>query len=206
MRIDLIQMGNLALRAVNSSIHGLLEQNSQRCADVIADDEAIDQKEKDIDNRGMAILLRYTPVAQDFRATVSALSVCRSLERIGDHAVNIARGSRKIFKNGDFPEAALAKPLFEATNALLVKALLAYQHSDAKLARQTIADDRRVDHLHHELSKGLTTMVGNGGSGTESILHLLFISRYLERIGDLAANIGEDVVFISSAEDIRHAS
>ncbi len=205
LRIDLIQMGNLVLRAVDGAVGGLLAQDIERCSDVIADDEVIDQKEKEIDGRGMAILLKYTPVASDFRAAVSTMSICRSLERIGDHAVNIARSGRKILKLGECPEVDLVQPLFDATRALLIKSLQAYTNSDAELAMEIIQGDKEVDRLHKKLSKGLTMIVGDGGSGTESLLHLLFISRFLERVGDLAANIGEDVVFISSAEDIRHA-
>jgi len=205
LRIDLIQMGNLVLRAFESSVNGLLEQDIGRCNDVIADDDIIDQKEKEIDANGMAILLRYSPVATDFRAAVSTLSISRSLERIGDHAVNVARSGRKIMKHGEFPEVRLVEPLFEATRDLLNKALTAYTNSDPQLAMEVIEEDDKVDKLHNKLSKGLTTMAGSGGGDVESILHLLFISRFLERVGDLAANIGEDVVFISSAGDIRHA-
>ncbi|WP_411826786.1 phosphate signaling complex protein PhoU [Luteolibacter sp. AS25] len=205
LRIDVIQMGNLALRAVDGAINGLLDGKIERCSDVIADDEVIDQKQKTIDARGMAILLKFNPVASDFRAAVSSLSICRSLERIGDHAVNVSKSGRKILKHGSCPEVGLVKPLFDETRVLLVKSLQSYTNSDADLAMEVIAGDKQVDKLHKQLSKGLTTMVGNGGSDVESILHILFISRFLERIGDLAANIGEDVVFIHSAEDVRHA-
>lgn len=108
-------------------------------------------------------------------------------------------------KHGEFPEVRLVEPLFEATRDLLNKALTAYTNSDPQLAMEVIEEDDKVDKLHNKLSKGLTTMAGSGGGDVESILHLLFISRFLERVGDLAANIGEDVVFISSAGDIRHA-
>lgn len=204
LRIDLIQMGNLVLRAVDGSVNGLLSQDIERCSDVIDDDELIDRKQKEIDGRGMSILLRYSPVASDFRAAVSALSVCRSLERVGDHAVNIAKSARKILKHGDCPEAGLVRPLFDATRSQLVKVLQAYTDSDSAKAMEIIEGDRQVDKLHKKLSKGLTVMAGGGGGDVEGILHLLFISRFLERIGDLAASVGEDVVFITSAEDIRH--
>ncbi len=205
LRVDLIQMGNLCATAVDSAVNGLMEGNIERCSDVIADDEIVDQQEKAIDSKGMSILLLYNPVASDFRMAVSTLSVCRCLERIGDHAVNIAKGGRKILKNGECAEVRLVEPLFEAARALLAKALLAYADTDRDAALEVIEEDDHVDKLHRKLSKTLTSMVGDGGYGTESILHLLFISRSLERIGDLAANIAEDVVFISSAEDIRHA-
>jgi len=205
LRIDLIQMGNLVLRAVDGSVSGLVGQDIERCSDVIDDDEVIDKKQKEIDGRGMSILLRYSPVASDFRAAVSAISVCRSLERIGDYAVNIAKGARKILKHGECPEVGLVTPLFNATRSQLVKALQAYTDSDSAQALEIIEGDKQVDKLHKKLSKGLTAMVGSGGGDVQAILHLLFISRFLERIGDLAANVAEDVVFVRSAEDIRHS-
>lgn len=205
LRIDLIQMGNLVLRAVDGSMNGLLNRDIERCSDVIDDDEMIDQKQKEIDGRGMSILLRYSPMASDFRAAVSALSVCRSLERVGDHAVNISKSSRKILKQGECAEVGLVKPLFDATRRQLAQALLAYTNADLAKALEIIEGDKQIDKFHKKLSKALTTMVDSGGGNVKGILHLLFISRFLERIGDLAASIGEDVVFISSAEDIRHA-
>lgn len=205
LRIDVIQMGNLVLRAFETSVKGLLEQDVGRCNDIIAEDEVIDRKEKWIDSHGMSVLLRYSPVASDFRATVSTLSISRSLERIGDHAVNVSKSGRKIIKRGEFPEVRLVEPLFEATRDLLNNALIAYADSDSRLAMEVIEEDDKVDKLHNKLSKDLTAMAGSGGGDVESILHLLFVSRFLERVGDLAANIGEDVFFISSAEDIRHA-
>ncbi len=204
LRIDLIKMGNLVLRAVDHSVDGILSNSIELCSDVIEDDEAIDMREKDINARGMAILLKYSPVALDFRSAVSTLSICRSLERIGDHAVNIAKSGRKILKQGNCSEVNLIKPLVAKTREQLIKSLQAYTTTDSDLALEIIRNDKAVDRLHKKLSKGLTTMVGDGGGDVQGILHLLFISRYLERIGDLASNIGEEVVFINSAEDIRH--
>ena len=205
LRIDLIQMGNMVLRAVDVAVNGLVSQDIERCSDVIDDDELIDKKQKEIDGRGMSILLRYSPVASDFRSAVSAISVCRALERIGDYAVNIAKSGRKILKHGSCSEIAMISTLFDATRSQLVKALQAYTDSNTTQALEIIEGDKHVDKLHKKLSKGLTSMVGHGGEDVQSILHLLFISRFLERIGDLAVNVAEDVVFITSAEDIRHA-
>ena len=141
LRIDVIQMGNLVLRAFETSVKGLLEQDTGLCNDVIADDDIIDQKEKTIDGNGMSILLRYSPVASDFRSAVSSLSISRSLERIGDHAVNISKSGRKILKHGEFPEARLVAPLFEATRDLLNKSLRAYTNSDSKLAFEVMVEE-----------------------------------------------------------------
>lgn len=205
LRVDLIQMGNAVARAVDQSVTGLLEGRREICADVVDDDDLIDEQQKQLDSRGMAFLLRYNPVASDFRMAVSTLSICRHLERIGDHAVNIAKSARKILKSaGTIPESQDLEPLFEAARNSLSEALVAYSDGDEERALRVIHGDEIVDRLHKKLSRDLTSRVADPPQNAENILQLLFISRALERMGDLSANIAEDIIFIASAEDVRH--
>ena len=106
-----LEMGGNALAGLEKTVKGVIEGNREACSDVIDDDEIIDLAEKKIDEQGMSILLRYNPVASDLRHVLSSINICRSIERIGDHAVNIAKRSRKILKAGSCDEVRLIEPL-----------------------------------------------------------------------------------------------
>ena len=204
LKDSVVQMGGAALNALEKSVTGLLEGNRDQCYDVIDDDETIDSQEKKIDEQGMSILLRFNPVASDLRHVLSSINICRSLERIGDHAVTIAKRSRKILKAGSVNEVRLIDPLFQEVQKIVSAALTAYSDVDEEVAMKVIQMDQKVDDLHKSLGKSLSAQIADGAKETESLLNVIFISRSLERIADLAVNIAEDVVFISSAEDIRH--
>ncbi|MDB4538180.1 phosphate signaling complex protein PhoU [Akkermansiaceae bacterium] len=204
LKDGVIQMGGAALDALEKSIAGLLGGSLDQCYDVIDDDEAIDAQEKRIDEQGMSILLRFNPVASDLRLVLSSINICRSLERIGDHAVTIAKRSRKIIKVGTIDEVRLIDPLFQEVQKIVSAALTVYADVDEEAAMSVIAMDQKIDGLHKSLGKSLSAQIAGGARETESLLNVIFISRSLERIADLAVNIAEDVVFISSAEDIRH--
>ena len=204
LKDTVVEMGTLAVAAIEKSVSGLLNQDLDLCYDVIDEDEVIDQQEKRIDEQGMAILLRFNPVASDLRHVLSSINIGRSLERIGDHAVTVAKRSRKILKAGGVEEVRLVEPLLVEVRRILSSALVAYSDRDEKLAHAVVAMDDKVDKIYKNLNKSLTQKISEGPPGTESLLNIIFISRSLERIGDLAVNIGEDVVFSASAEDIRH--
>jgi phosphate transport system protein len=204
LKDSVVQMGGLAIAGLENSIKCLLGGDLELCSDVIAEDEVIDSKEKKIDEQGMSILLRFNPVASDLRLVLSSINICRSLERIGDHAVNIAKRSRKILKSGNVEQVRLIEPVFQAAEKIVSSALTAYSDIDEDEARRTIKLDKEVDKLNSALGKSLTNQIAAGSENTETLLNIIFISRSLERIGDLSCNIAEDVVFITSAEDIRH--
>ena len=204
LKDSVVQMGALALTGLENSIQCLLGGNLELCADVIAEDEVIDNQEKKIDEQGMSILLRFNPVASDLRLVLSSINICRSLERIGDHAVNVAKRSRKILKSGQLNQVRLIEPVYTATEEIVSASLRAYSDVDEEQARKVIELDAKIDKLNRALGKSLTNQIADGAQATDTLLNIIFISRSLERIGDLSVNIAEDIVFITSAEDIRH--
>ena len=206
LNAETIEMGALALNSLERAVGGLMSGDRETCTEVVADDEVIDQLEMEIDKRGMAILLRYNPVASDLRFVISSLNIGRSLERVGDHAVNIARRARKVLKRGELVEAKSLESLYNEVRAIVTLAIKAYSDRNEQKALTVIDMDGSVDSLHKLLSKNVSNQISKSGDNSESLVSLLFISRSLERIGDLAVNIAEDVVFIASAEDIRHSS
>ncbi len=204
LKEGVVEMGAMALASVEKAIKGLTDGDRDLCYDVIDEDEKIDQREKGIDEQGMSILLRFNPVASDLRNVLSSINICRSLERIGDHAVNIAKRARKILKAGGLEEVRLIDPVYLEARKIVTTALKAYSEVDEAIALSVIEMDRKVDDLHKALGKSLSNKIAGGAEKTESLLNVIFISRSIERIGDLAVNIAEDIVFMTSAEDIRH--
>ncbi|MFT6177923.1 MAG: phosphate transport system protein [Paracoccaceae bacterium] len=204
LKDSVVKMGTMSLTALEKSVKGLVDGDRDLCYDVIDEDEFIDQQEKNIDEQGMSILLRFNPVASDLRHVLSSLNICRSLERIGDHAVTVAKRSRKILKQGPLEEIRLVDPLYLEARKIVSAALTAYSDVDETLALSVIKMDREVNSIRKALGKSLRAKISEGSGHTESLLNIIFISRSIERIGDLAVNIAEDIVFMTSAEDIRH--
>ena len=204
LRTEVLAMGAKVAQSIESAMKGLLEGSLDRCNEVIVDDEVVDGQEKSIDEVAMGVMVRFNPVATDLRMVISSINVARSLERMGDHAVNIAKRARKILKTGTLEEAKLLEPLFTLASIEVKDALTAYADGNVELALGLHDKDEELDRLHKRLAKTLSGLIEERGSGTVGLIHLLFAARSFERIGDLAVNIGEEVVFIESAEDIWH--
>lgn len=200
----MLTIGGLTQQNLESAIRGLLERNSELCNQVIADDEEIDQLEVIIDDAGVQLMSKYRLFAGDLRMVISSMKITNNLERISDHAVSIAKRSRKVLRNNELPESRLVEPLYQLANEMLGKALTAYNDGDKNLALEVIRKDDELDALHKSTNKKLTKCLEGVCSNYKDYLHLVFICRWLERVGDLAVNIAEDVVFMETATDIRH--
>lgn len=204
LRSELLDMGRMSRKSVELSVRGLLERNLDYCNKVIADDESINQYEKDVDELGIETLLKYRPVAQDLRLVLASMSISRNLERMADHAVYIAKRSRKILKNYDRQEDQLIEPLFTTVDKLFDDALRCFIDGDVELGHQMKERNREAKTEAKQLVKVYSRSLENSSELSEYYLHLIFIARSLQRIGSLSVNIAEDAVFHESAEDIRH--
>ena len=151
LKDTVVQMGTLVVAAIEKSVSGLLNRNLDLCYDVIDEDEVIDQHEKRIDEQGMAILLRFDPVASDLRHVLSSINIGRSLERIGDHAVTVAKRSRKILKAGELDETRLVEPLLVEVRRILSEALVAYSDRDEERALAVVKMDKNANQIHKSL-------------------------------------------------------
>lgn len=204
LRREVISMAGQAQLNLERSMQGLLNRDLDRCKAVIADDNDVDDCERSIDAAGMDILVRFHPVASDLRLVITSMKVAASLERISDHAVNIAKRSKKMLAHPEISEARLVEPVYAQADELLRDALAAYSDRNAALGASLVARDKVLDRMHKGLVRSLSSLLEEGGDRSEDYLHLIFVARSLERIGDLSVNIGEEAVFLDSAEDIRH--
>jgi len=204
LKDKVLLMASLTRQNLERAIQALLNRDLDLSRMVIGDDSEVDDLEVKIDHLGMDILVRFHPVASDLRLVITSMKTAHNLERISDHAINIAKRAKKISKSAEAVEAAIIEPLYAMAEKLLRDALLAYADANTELAEGLKAGDKALDAAHKEVVALLSGRLENSGGQTENLLHLIFVSRSLERIGDLAVNIGEDSVFLSEARDIRH--
>ena len=204
LRNNVVMMASLTERSLDNALNGLFERDDDLCATTIADDEEIDQLEKQVDKDGIDLLLRFQPVASDLRRVVSAMKLCLNLERMGDQAVSIARKSRKLNRHPPLAEVELIRPMREHAMQMFKDSVDAYVNEDVDLGRGLKARDKALDEMNANANRRLIECMAQDPEQLRGYLNLMFIARHLERVGDHATNIGEDAVFAAAAEDIRH--
>ena len=194
LNAELITMGALCEDAISAAAEYLLENDSSLKETVFEADRQIDQKERDIENLCMKLLLQQQPVARDLRTVSSALKMISDMERIGDQASDIAE--MVCFVNsacltGKVHIADMAK----ATIKMVTQSVDSFVKSDADLARSAIDLDDTVDNLFLKVKGELIESVKEGQSDAEALIDLLMIAKYFERIGDHAENIAQWVIY-----------
>ncbi|HEX8312247.1 MAG TPA: phosphate signaling complex protein PhoU [Chthoniobacteraceae bacterium] len=204
LRDQVLDMAQKTATSVRNAKDGLFREDDDLCNSTIADDEEIDQQEKEVDRIGLDVLMRFQPLASDLRQVIAAMRVCNNLERAADQAVSIAKKTRKLSHPPDADIRGLLSPLFDSATELLLDAVKAYQSGDLGLARSLKQRDREVDELNRQAAEFLITRMAERRESIADDVNLLFIARHLERVGDHAKNIAEDVVYAFAAEDIRH--
>lgn len=197
-------MASLTTQNIKHAIQALLTKDIDLARMVIGDDSEVDELEVKIDQLGLDILIRFHPVASDLRSVITAMKTAHNLERISDHAVNIAKRAKKICKSASPIESSVVEPLYKMADQILSDALRSYREGDSELGQGLHATDKELDAAYKQVSALLSGRLENAGSQAENILHLILVARSIERIGDLAVNIGEDSFFLSKARDIRH--
>jgi phosphate transport system protein len=205
LRADVLMMASLTERNLQASMACLLDRNVALCEVTIADEHEINSLEKKIDSDGVEILVRFQPVASDLRHVVSTMKVAPNLERVADQAVKIARRSRNLSFEPELDEAAALGPMFAEAISLFRDSIRAYADENVTLARSLRSRDRTIDQINQDLATIFTVRMAERPDRITDYLNLIFIARHLERVGDHAKNIGEDAVYVSQAEDIRHA-
>jgi len=204
LRNDLLMMAGLAERSLDRAINGLLQRDDDLCANAIADDEEIDQLEKQIDKDGFEILVRYQPVASDLRRVISAMKLSPNIERVADQATNIAKRARKLNRHPPLPEVQLIVPIQAHALSMFKDSIDAFVREDVELARAVVSRDQQLDDMNRSANRQLTERMVQDRDQLRGYLNLILISRCLERVGDHATNIAEDAVYAAAAEDIRH--
>jgi phosphate transport system protein len=204
LKTRLLEMGGLAEDRVRSVVQALVDRNGAIVDRVLAGDGPINQLHIEIDSRCFKLLALYQPMAVDLRAIVSAVKINTDLERVGDLAINIAEAVKRYMRHPPVKELIDIPRMADIAQRMLRDALDAYVRRDTALAHEVLAEDDALDALKTQVFRELLTFMLSDPSTIEPALDLILISRHLERIGDHATNVAEDVIFMVSAKDVRH--
>jgi phosphate transport system protein len=200
----LLEMGGLAEERVRAALQGLVARDPAFINKVLSGDEPINQLHVEVDNRCFRLLALHQPMATDLRAIVAAVKINTDLERVGDLAVNIAEASKRYIAHAPVKQLIDIPQMGDIAQAMLRDALDAYVKRDIELAHQVLNEDDRLDSLKTQVFRDLLGVMLQDQSTVEPSLDLILVSRHLERIGDHATNVAEDVIFMVSALDVRH--
>jgi len=204
LKSSLVGMAGLAEEAVRRAVQALLERDSVKARAVIEGDAAIDGLELQIDDLAINLLALQQPMARDLRFITMAMKISTDLERVGDHAVNIAEGVAWLLEAPPFPVIPEIEEMVRIATEMLGSALDAFVRGDSKLAREIPKRDDRVDELHENNFRILLTHMLEEPRKITAGMDLLLISGNLERIADLATNISEEVVYLVEGRSIKH--
>jgi phosphate transport system protein len=197
-------MGGLAEERVRAAVQGLVSREASMFDKVLHGDEPINQLHIEIDNRCFRLLALHQPMATDLRAIVAAVKINTDLERVGDLAVNIAEAGMRYVTHPPVKKLIDIPQMGDIAQAMLRDALDAFVKRDTTLAHRVLNEDDRLDALKTQVFRELLTYMLRDQGTVEPALDLILVSRHLERIGDHATNIAEDVIFMVSALDVRH--
>jgi phosphate transport system protein len=200
----LLVMGGLAEERVRAVMEGLVERELSMVDRVQVGDEPINQLHIEIDDRCVKLLALHQPMAADLRAIVAAVKINTDLERVGDLAVNIAEAVRRYLQHAPVKKLIDIPRMAEIAQRMLRESLDAFVRRDVVLAQGVLNQDDALDALKTQVFRELLTYMLQTPATIEPSLDLILMSRHLERIGDHATNIAEDVIFMVSARDVRH--
>ncbi|MCB1077705.1 MAG: phosphate signaling complex protein PhoU [Verrucomicrobiae bacterium] len=206
LRKHVITMASLAGQNLANAVQGLITRNLELCNEAIAADDEVNALERAIDREGMEILMRFNPVASDLREVISSMKIASDLERVSDQAESIARRARKTLKYPEVPETLSIEPVYEMANQMLQDSVRAFSEGDVELGFSLMDRDDALDKIHDKTIKELRKAIERDTENLKTYLHLVFIIRCLERVGDHSVNIAEDAIFAKRATDIRHLS
>jgi phosphate transport system protein len=202
----LLEMGGLAEERVRTAVQGLVERDSAMIDETLAGDEPVNELHLDIDNRCFTLLALHQPMAKDLRAVVACVKINTDLERVGDLAVNIAEAARRCVGHPPVKQLIDIPRMGEIAQGMLRDALDCFVKRDTRLAQHVLEQDDHLDALKTQIFRELLTYMIQNPATVEPALDLILISRHLERIGDHATNVAEDVIFMVEALDVRHPS
>ena len=200
LNVSLLEMGEMIRMAIGGAVTALLEFDHDKAREIIAYDEQIDRQNREIEQQCYTLLLSQQPVAGDLRMVSAALKMTTDMERIGDHAADIAEIIPHLVtvrKEGD-PAVSQAIKMGQKAHKMILDALNALTAEDEQAALRVIAADDEVDYDFNAIKHTLAQEIAADPGKVDAALDLLMVIKYLERIGDHAVNLAEWVEFVRS--------
>jgi phosphate transport system protein len=201
----LLDMSDLATSLLDLSVDALLSRDSGMAEAVLTGDRDLDALELEVEDQAIGLLALQQPMARDLRFIIASIKVSNDLERVGDHAVNIAQSALRLASTSTIitPDPAINE-MSRRARKMLHDSLTAFVRADGALGRAVCKADDEVDAMHNSVFRILVTHMMEDARTITPSLELLLVSRNLERVADLATNIGEDAVFLAEGKQIKH--
>ena len=205
LKNDILAMGGLVESQLTLAMAAMLEKNSAKALEVIANDKQVNELERQIDQECARILARRQPAASDLRLVLAVLKINLDLERVGDEAAKIARQAKVIVESSDSgSQFVQLRQLARPVTKTLRQSLDALARSDVTLALQIVREDASLDSLYAEAMQALIKHMQDTPHAISTVVKELWALKALERIGDHASNIGEQVIYMVKGQDVRH--
>lgn len=205
LKQKLLEMSQRAEEALSLSVHAFLRRDAGKAEIVLAADREVDTLEVEIEHLAISLLALQQPMARDLRFIISAIRITGDLERVGDHAVNIAQSALRMT---DLRTPLVPPPEIEEMSQrarkMLSDALDSMVRQDGALGRDVCRRDDDVDALHESVFRVMLTHMMEDPATITAALELLLVSRNLERVADLATNVAEDAVYLAEGKTIKH--
>lgn len=204
LRDAVLRLGGEAETALRRALRSLTQRNSHEAREVLEHDDDIDQIEVEVDRRAIDIFALRQPAARDLRFVMSVTKMAPVLERIADHACNIARGAIDLNEEPELRDHNQIQQMGEIASSMLAGALDAFTRSDTSAARAVIKRDAEINNLYNQIFHDLIELMVNEPSTATRDARLLFVAKHLERIGDYVTDICELTVYMVEASIIKH--
>lgn len=205
LREQVLRMGHLSESILQKSLRSVWERNAELAAEVAADDIEIDLLDIKIDQCVLEYLALQAPVAQDLRQVIAVKMAATDLERVGDIARNIAKSALRLCARPEVAPPPVLSGLASESQRVLKNALLAFADYDSTAARGVLAADDKIDLDEASAIRASIAVIQNDPGATEQEIDYIFIAKNLERVGDHATNIAEDVVNVAESLNLKHA-
>ncbi|MBV9297625.1 MAG: hypothetical protein JO066_01490 [Verrucomicrobia bacterium] len=205
LRTDILLMAALVRRSLSNAKKGFVERDDDYCSAVIADDEEVDLLEKQVDRGGTNILIRFQPLALDFRTVLASIKLSSHLENISDQAGIIARRTRALIHERALEEDEGLASIFERIDESLSEALEAFSAFDNTRAEKLRQQMEPIAQSARDLLETFSDAVGKNPQRSAFYVSLIIMARSLEQIAYLIGSITEDIIYVAEAEDIRHS-
>src|SRR5690625_4625150 len=207
LRSHLLQMGQKSVEQVRLAVRALEEVDTKLAAWIRTQDDELDRLVMEIDAEAMRYISLRGPVASELRLVVTAMSAGHEIERMGDEATNIAKRAQKLAECQPVPPLPKEFGLMaDRVRSMIEDALTSFFEGDAEKALEVCRQDEEVDEMHKQFNKEMTRRMVGDSSIAPAAIEPRFAARSLERIGDHATNLAEDVLYLPRGEDIRHRS
>ncbi len=204
LRTKANQMGQYTQKALGLVLQALIEKRIELFDEVFEIEKQINEWHKQVDEDAVEFLAQNGPVAKDLRTTVALVKINTDLERMGDQCVNIAYIGKDALKRNDDLNLPIIRTMFSLVQEMIEKSLSSFVKHDAKVAEKVLMMDDEVDTLKAKVQADMIQEIKKNPENTEKYLALILIARNLERFGDHATNIAEDVIYTEAGQDIRH--